>query len=105
MKEQADNEDILRAILKGNDLEKPNEQFTERMKHLIVEKYRSSEANGSEPNQWPARIVLCIAIAWCSILLNHLSFSMLNPANFTVAAFLLGLGAVIILLRKLQHLV
>lgn len=105
MKEQADNGNMLRIILKEDDFEKPDEQFSERMKHLLVEKYRHREANGLEMNQWPGRIVLSMAIIWCGILLYQITSFIVKPIGFTVAAFLLGLWAIIILVRKRQHLV
>jgi hypothetical protein len=105
MKEPADNEDMLRTILKENGFKKPDEQFSGRLKHLLVEKYRHREAHGLERNQWPARMVLSMAIVWCSILLYYISPFIVNPIGFTVFTFLLGLWAVIILVRKNQHLV
>lgn len=105
MKAQGDNEDILRAILKEDGLEVPDEQFSERLKHLLVERYRKPELNGLEKNQWPARIILFMAIIWSGVLLYYVNAFVVTPVGFTLVAFLLGLWAVIMLVRKHQHVV
>ncbi len=99
MKGQADGQDKVSAILKKDGLEKPDEKFSQRMKHFLVEKYRYRETKGLERNQWPARIVSSMAIVWCAILLYHVSSFVVKPMGFAVATFLLGLLAVIVLVR------
>jgi hypothetical protein len=105
MKNQTEKEEMFRTILKEDGLEKPDEQFTAYMKHLLVEKYQHREASRLTSNQWPAWIVLSVAIVWCGILLYQVSSFIVKPIGFTVAAFLLGLWAIIILLKKRQHMV
>lgn len=101
MKTNRNMEENLRKILKEDGLEKPSDHFSAQLTHTILQKYQKSKREELKISTWLGPAVLVVLVSFNVMFLFYLiPFSIQPVLITTVVAFILGLWALIALIKK-----
>lgn len=93
----------LIAMLKERGLEKPTEEFSTRLSHIVVQGYKRSPTIEYKAEKWLGRLILSVLIFFNLLFLYYLNPFSVQPEFFiSVSAFVLGSWALIALIKKSQ---
>src|SRR5688572_25289253 len=103
MKKSNVNEEELIALLKESELEKPSEEFSNRLSHMVVQGYKKPVIK-YKAEKWLGKFILSVLIFFNLLFLYYLNPFSVQPEIFIpVSAFVLGLWGLIGLLKKSQE--
>lgn len=101
MKTRGKIEDELREILKQDGLEQPSDQFSSQLTRSIVQTYEKNQVGELKISKWLGKTIMAILLSFNLMFLIYLiNFSVQPSLVFSIAAFVLGLWALLGLLKK-----
>lgn len=94
-------EDELIRMLKERGLEKPSAQFSNHLTKLVVQRYKKSQAVEYTAGSWLGKFILSVLVFFNLLLFYYLKPFSVQPVFFiSITAFVLGVWAVIALIKK-----
>jgi hypothetical protein len=100
MKKTNINEEELIALIKESELEKPTEEFSNRLSHIVVQGYKRPVTE-YKAEKWLGKFILSVLVFFNLLFLYYLNPFSVQPEFFlSVAAFVVGLWGLIGLIKK-----
>lgn len=95
------NEEKLMTILKESGLEKPTNEFSDRLSYTIVQGYKKNPVVEYKAEKWLGKFILSVLVFFNLLFLYYLNPFFVHPEFFlSVAAFVIGLWGLIGLIKK-----
>lgn len=101
-----ENEKELVTILNERGLEKPTEAFSKRLAYIVVHSHERPSATEYKAEKWLGKFILSVLVFFNLLFLYYLNPFSIQPELFiSVAAFVVGLGVLIVLVRRRQSFI
>lgn len=95
------NDKELMTILKESGLEKPTNEFSDRLCYAIVQGYKKNPVVEYKAEKWLGKFILSVLVFFNLLFLYYLNPFSVQPEFFlSVAAFVIGLWGLIGLIKK-----
>lgn len=100
MRRPDDHDEALRALLKSHAI-RPSEEQAARLKQIITTTYQKTESVSLSQNQWPARLIVLLAIVSCGLLLSRGGAALVSPVIMMILSLTASIWMLIFLSSRI----